>query len=42
MKILVEFQLKQNGDFREDFVKVNHFQENSESYLQIHIYEIKP
>jgi hypothetical protein len=41
VKILIEFQLKQNGDFWEDFVKRNHFQENSESDLQTHNSEVE-
>jgi hypothetical protein len=39
VKILIEFQLKQNGDSWEKFVKRNHFQVNSEAGLQSHFSE---
>jgi hypothetical protein len=36
IRVLVEFQLKQNNDSWEEFVKRNHFLENSQSSLQTH------
>jgi hypothetical protein len=41
VKILIEFQLEQNGDSWEKFVKINHFQENSEADLQSHFSEVE-
>jgi hypothetical protein len=41
VKILIEFQLEQNGDSWENFMKINHFQVNFEVGSQCHFCQEK-